>query len=153
LGGAVGGGIAGAVESSSSNVPAERLQETMMKNGINVEEVVRDEFIRQVGERHPFKVVEAKGDGQIELIIPTWGFMVPSPYQWALRPTIMVGVVLRDPAGRVLWKDTEFSSHLNLSIPKQTLGEYEAKPELLREGLRKATAAAVAELMDSYFKQ
>lgn len=153
LGGAVGGGIAGAVQGSTPNGPAEQLQAIMDKNNIKVEVLVRDEFARQAGERHLFKVVDAKGDGQATLIVPTWGFMVPSPYQWALRPTAMVMVVMKDPAGRVVWKDTENSSHLNFSVPKQTLEEYAAKPELRRDGLGKAVAAAVGKLMDNYAKQ
>ncbi len=153
LGGAVGGGVAGAVQSSTPNEPAARTMGIIDKNGIEVETLIREEFIKQASARHLFKVAHAPADGEIKIIVPTWGIMVPSPYQSALRPFVMVSVILKDASGRVLWKDVERSSHLNFSVPRHSLEEFEAKPELLRDGLRDAAVAAVAKLMDNYSKQ
>jgi len=153
LGGAVGGGIAGAVQSSTPNEPAARATAIVDKNGIKVEEMVREEFIRQASDRHLFRLVDAKGDAQIEIIVPTWGLMVPDPYQWALRPCVQAMVLMKDPSGRVIWRDAESSTHLNLSVPRHTLSEYEAKPELLKDGFHKAVVTAVSKLMDNYARK
>jgi len=150
VGGAVGGGIAGAVQASTPNEPAARATAIMDKNGIRVEEMVREEFIRQAGDRHLFTLVDAKGDAEMEIIIPTWGLMVPDPYQWALRPCVTAMVLMSGPSGRVIWKDAESSTHLNLSVPRHTLDEYAAKPELLRDGFHRAVATAVTKLMENY---
>jgi len=150
LGGAVGGAIVGGAQATAKNEPADQMTEAMAKNGIRIDQVFRDEFIRQVGEKHPFKLVDGEGDDQLVIVVPIWGLSVPDPYQYALRPIVTAIAILKDPSGKVVWKDVERSSELNFSVPRHTLGEFQANPEFLREGFRKASETVVGKLLDNY---
>jgi hypothetical protein len=135
---------------SEGAVPTEVVLDLMNKNGIRIEDIVRQEFISQLQRRGPFTLVDANADGEIKLTVSRYALVVRNEYHAALRPALSVSATLSDSKSKAVLETgigAQDPNALISNVRGHTWKEYEANPELLRQGFQAAAATAVQELL------
>ncbi|HTB80025.1 MAG TPA: hypothetical protein VK717_03980 [Opitutaceae bacterium] len=128
------------------------IEEYMARHGITIEDVVRNEFVRQWKSRQIFSLVDKDGDAEITLSIYYYILAQPNMFSPALRVGIGVEALIKDKAGKELWRKRSGVKPLNSSFPKHSWDEMEANPELFREMGEGEARQIIKELLDDLEK-
>ncbi|HKC43995.1 MAG TPA: hypothetical protein VKC64_09200 [Burkholderiales bacterium] len=146
----IGGGLGAAAAQSNAPESAE-FKKFLADNRIDVKEIVRQEFMANLGATRAFPAVVAEGaDAYFDLTIQQYGLgptFSMSPIDKPLRPTLRVVAKLSTPDGKVLWENTEFITALNGETEAHKIDAYYANPRLTEEQFRKVARVVVKELL------
>ena len=137
LTGFVTAGVAGAV--IASEIPKKRgpvLKYVMEKEGIDIGQIVREQFVDQLKNSGLFStIVDEGGDAEFKLSILGAGFAKPPGFTSKLQPELWVEGSLVKPDGSVLWKNRKTVTQGTSRTPCRKFEEYINNPELIREAI------------------
>ena len=142
-------GVAGAVV--ASEIPKKRgplLKYVMEKEGIDMGQILRDQFVDQLKNSGLFStVLDEGGDAEFKLSILVAGFAKPAGFTSKLQPELSVEASLIKPDGTILWKNRRTVTQGTSRTPSRKYEEYINNPELIREAISICSRIVVDKLV------
>jgi hypothetical protein len=145
--------LGGLAADKASMGPKETLQAVMLDRNIKVEELLRDQFLEELGRSESVSTSEAARQGaQVQLELVRFGLSA-IPWHSELRPVVEVKAQLVGADGTVLWSmKRSMNNHSDPDIPARLYEDYLKEPELLRSGFSLACQASSKDLVVSLAK-
>jgi hypothetical protein len=152
--GALGGAVGALVGVALAKEPKAKLKAAMAEGGIDVGQIVREQFESELSAARIFpSMLPEGGDAEFKFEVRIVGFAQPHGFSGQLKPMLGVTGMLVRPDGKVLWKKYEYVTNLNDQTPAYSFDDYIQKPEALRNALTAAakivTGALVVHIKES----
>jgi hypothetical protein len=125
----------------------------MAMQGITIENILHDEFVREWNDRRIFLMVDKDGDAEITLRIWSYTLGIPSALSPELRPGLGVEALIKDKTGNVIWRKRSVVSPLDSSFPTHTVDAMEENPDLFKEVCAMEAQTLVKDLLNDLQKQ
>ena len=124
----------------------EVIQHLMREHKIDVAQMVRDQFIKELEKHRLFNpIVTEGGDAELKLTIRIYGFAYEMSSQ--LKPMLGVEGSLIKSNDTILWKKYGYVTNLSKETPPNTLGRFIDNPKLMREAFAVAAQIVVEDLI------
>ncbi|EDP46934.1 hypothetical protein RICGR_0297 [Rickettsiella grylli] len=125
------------------------IQEAVLKEKIQITEIVRNEFINQLKQGSRFKLANKEySDARVTLEIRGYGF-VTSGFSSKLKPILIVVGRLTHHTGKVLWQDSESIRSFE-NLPRFEAAELLQDPHNLFLAWNAAAKVVSKKLMKSF---
>jgi hypothetical protein len=130
---AFGGLIGAAVTADSTAKGEEELRNKAISNHVLIDQIVRDQFIKEINAHDTFKLVTNKNsDATLIIAIPSYGISIPSGFSTQLSPIVTIDAkLIRN--GNVIWSYKTTNALALSGVPRYTLDEINKNPLLLKE--------------------
>ena len=118
----------------------------MREYKIDVAQMVRDQFIKELEDHRLFySIVAQGGDAEVRLTIRIYGFAYEMSSQ--LKPMLGVEGTLITSNDTILWKKYGYVTNLSKETPSNTLRQFIDNPKLMREAFAVAAQIVVEDLI------
>lgn len=132
------GGVIGAVAGQSlAQEPKAQLIDLMKSQGISMQDLLKQEFIR-ASAKGPISFAEGASDpnAEVSFVVNIYGFGQTQGFSALLYPMLNVTATMKKPDGSIAWQKTEFASPLNSENNQgYEFEQYTKNPELIRQVL------------------
>lgn len=125
------------------------LEAIALQNKINIAQIVKNQFIRQIRISQPFKVVSTQpADAILSIKITEFGF-IPTGVGFSAKvvPVLRMSAKLTRN-NKVIWKNVSFSLTFE-GAPQYTAEQLKRNPKLIKQGWHYVAKRAVAELVQT----
>lgn len=149
------GPIGMAVQMNRENEDSLLFQKHLYENRIDVKQIVRAEFLRQLessGKLPP--LVAEGGDALVTLAVESYGLgpgFSMRPINKPLRPTLRV-VATATREGKTIWQKTDYITNLS-DLPAYQINDYYNNPDKTRAGLEQAAKVVATGLVSDMIEQ
>jgi len=145
---ALGGIIGGMIVESASDKPM-YIRALMDAKNIDMQAILRDAVTHEA-QAHPFlgRRLGEQGETMLDLKIENYGIQHKFGFSGEYGINMAVEAQLRGPGYKVLWKDKAVVMP-DFGLKTNTFEEFVQSDDALRERLKEATQAAVAEVLGS----
>jgi hypothetical protein len=137
---------------SGKQSDATRIKDAMIKSHIDLQEIVINEFEKQLKASNLFSSVTVGGNAypMFKLSITYYGFQPSAAFSDKLSPYFWSKGVLVNADNSILWEKTKNTNPSDYpAFPGYTLEEYVSDPELLRKAYVAVSVKAVSDLIDN----
>ena len=134
---AIGGVIGAVAGQAAAQEPKAQLVDLMKSNGISMQDILKQEFIR-ASSKGPITFAEgaAAPQAEVSLTVNVYGFGQTQGFSALLYPLLNVTATMKKPDGSIAWQKTEFASPLNSENNQgYEFEQYTKNPELIRQVL------------------
>lgn len=140
-----------AASALSENPDSQALQKVFSEHGIDIKDIVRQEFAAELSGRQAFdEIADEGGDAVFELTVEGYGLgpaFSMRPINAPLSPTLRLAAKLSDRSGVVLWQNTAFNTALNGTIEARRFEDALADPDRVRIDFAQAARSVIKELL------
>lgn len=145
--GAMFGIVGGVIAAEQSKANSTNLAGFMRSNGIDIGEIVRNQFVEQL-RRHPRYGSRLTDKARYEFIleVPAYGIHKAHTLSTQWLAMVRINYQLRAPDGKVLAADWAMATPLT-DRPSFTVDEARANPSLLKQVFEKTSEAVAAKLV------
>lgn len=135
----------------SENPDSQALKKVFSEHGIDIKDIVRQEFAAELAGKRAFdEIADEGGDAVFELTVEGYGLgpaFSMRPINAPLRPTLRLAAKLSDRNGVVLWQNTAFITALNGTIEARRFEDALADPDRVRIDFAQAARTVIKELL------
>lgn len=135
----------------SQDPDAQSYKSFLRLHGIDVGDIVREEFAARLDRMRAFpEVLPEGGDARFELAIEDYGLgPAPTlrPFHFPLKPTLRLRVKLVNRGGELLWQKTAFITAMNDHLVSSTYDDVLADPAWTQDGFKRAARIVATELL------
>jgi len=155
-GGMLFGPLALAGAASADNPDSQALEKAFADHGIDLGDMVRQEFIARLAQIRMFPEIDAaQGDAVFELSVESYGlgpagFTPMSPINHPLNPTLRIAAKLTSRDGEILWQDSAYLASMSDWIQGRMFEEILADPEQTRQSFAKAAEIVCRDLLKDF---
>ncbi len=148
-GGALFGAVGAIATANAGMSDAERMQQFMDKQHIDISQLVYAEASKQAAAKNMFQLSDGdKTDATLILSVDMYGFSKTHAFGTHMNPLIRVTGRLAKPNNEIVWQESEFvSDFASENDQGQSLDTYTEQPETLRAALAKASEVAVKRIL------
>lgn len=149
------GGIGAIIQAEASIKPRKRMESFAKQHHIFIYEIVRNQFIKQLSNKTPFKVVKSKNaDAMFHLKIVRYGMWGPSiSSSHGMDPILKLVATLTNKQNKVIWADQDTIVPLSSGTTAHTAKAIMKNPKLLSKMWNQAAKRAVASIVSTLPKK
>jgi hypothetical protein len=144
-------GPIGMLATMDSNDDSARLKTFMYEQGIDIKQIVRQEFVTGLTGSQTFPAILAEGgEATFDLAVENYGFasgFSMRPINKPVRPTLRLAAKLSTSDGKILWQNAAYLTGLNEHFQSIQLEDYYGGGRI-QEAFTKAAQILVQELLN-----
>lgn len=143
------GPLVGAMAAAAEMSAQERLNVFAQQQGIEIKEMVREEFSKQVAASPMFagKLTDSGANATFKLDIKIYGLAMTPSFMY--RPLLGVNGTLEDASGKVLWQRYAYLTNLSSKIPARSLADY-FEGDNMRESISLLTREVITDMVADF---
>lgn len=141
------GAIGGAITAAANMGPAEEIAEYARHNNVLIDNIVKQEFEKQIQGRKLFVVNGRQVDAQLNIKIEQYGIAITHGFSSVLSPVLRASAQLVDRHGKVVWENYDFVTAMADGTPEFTIDELKSDPKKLAVSWEKAAEIVVGNIL------
>lgn len=145
-----GFGAAGLLVAEIANEPPrEAIEKTAKDHNISVSEIVRAEFINELKQKTPYKIVSSEtANANLLITINSYGFKSPPGFNSKVKPILIIDAKLVTPKGIVIWREEGSNNPFDADLPYYSNEElYSNNGEKIREAWTIAAKRVISKMI------
>jgi len=141
------GPVGAVIAAKAARKPAEEIAQFAKDNGILIDQIVRDEFTKQLASSGKFGISKnAPADAELQMNIGMYGLSIPNGFSSKFIPVLLVEAKMINPSGETVWQDRK--RIFGTKLTGYTMEEIRSNPENLRQSWQAAAKVVAEELIE-----